>query len=1360
MPNSSSSAIQEDTETMQQEEPIISASLKFVVSNIKSIVSTELNQDNYAIWRSQILKIFSANGFAKFLDSSLCSSSTSHSVESNQTQTQSAQWNLTDQNLSTSLCSTISAYILPYVINLASTAAIWSTFENRFQATNRSKVLQLKNALHHISIKNLTMNQYLTDIKILVDQITAAGASIDNEDIIMYILNGLSPQYQAFKTAFCTMLTPITLDQLYPLLLSEEINLVSDAARNSSFPDPNLALYAFRGRGRRNRGRSSQQNEPTARQYENSTIYHICLKKGHSASDCWHHMNAQYVPQVQSQPRALAAASDTSQNNWFLDSGATSHLTNSLDNLHLSSPYNGSENITVGDGRSVNITNSGVGLLPTSTRTLKLSNILHSPELHFNLLSISKLTRDNNISITFNPSGFVLKDLKTQETLLQGPCKNGLYPIKTISDEPSHEALAGTSHDANIWHQRLGHPHERSMKTIANRTAHFSINKFSVSCSSCKESKSHKLVFEKSLNNTNAILDLVHSDVWGPAPVTSNQGFRYYVLFVDDFSRFSWIFPMQTKYEVFTIFTVFRAQIEKYTSKSIKMIRTDGGTEYVNHNFKHYLQTNGIAHQISCLYTPEQNGVSERKHRHIIETTRTLLHTAAVPYCYWPEAVLTSIYLINRMPSQITNQKSPFELLHQTAPRYDHLRTFGCECFYLLPPHTHHKLQPKSISVIFLGYSDTYKGYKCLDPSTNKIYISKHTEFNEHSFPFKTVAQKSSPPAAPTLPFLLQPAPTTANTSTTNASTTVTKEPQQQTRQTQSIQHTVEPLVLDTATQRSTVPTHHMITRAKTGSLKPKSRLNLLHIQPPPETDNTPTNYNTAAKHLEWRTAMNNELYALQKNGTWTLVQPPPNSLILGCKWTYRIKKHADGTIAKHKARLVAQGNNQEYGLDYTETFSSVAKLPTIRVLLTVALHNDWTVHQMDVANAFLHGNLTETVYMAQPKGFVDPSNPDHVCYLHKAIYGLKQAPRQWYNTFTSYLVSIGFSHSAADPSLLHYKHDTIQFFLLMYVDDILISGNNPKEISSIIARLSQQFSMKDLGVANDFLGIKIDYIQQSCFLSQKNYAQSLLQIAQLTECHALANPTCTKLPQNFPKDPVLFDPHMYRRITGSLQYLTLTRPDIAYSVNQLSQHMHNPLSQHIYLLKRLLRYIKSTLDYGLPISKSNLVLKSFSDADWAGDPVSRRSTTGYCSFLGNTIISWTIKNQHTVAQSFTESEYNALAALTADVIWIRNLLQDFGNPQDQPTDMFCDNMSAIALANNPMFHARTKHIEIDQKFIRDYINTKNIRLLPINTIDQIADIFTKSLSTPRFTTLRTKLTVTIHPLVCQGILEHSQNNT
>ncbi|XP_020684800.1 uncharacterized protein LOC110101293 [Dendrobium catenatum] len=296
---------------------------------------------------------------------------------------------------------------------------------------------------------------------------------------------------------------------------------------------------------------------------------------------------------------------------------------------------------------------------------------------------------------------------------------------------------------------------------------------------------------------------------------------------------------------------------------------------------------------------------------------------------------------------------------------------------------------------------------------------------------------------------------------------------------------------------------------------------------------------------------------------------------------------------------------------------------------------------------------------------------------------------------------------------------------------------------------------MEHLGHVHDFLGVKIDRNKDFYFLSQKKYATSLLQQTDLLNCNSAANPTCMKIPDNPKIDSTLLDPAFYRSITGSLQYLTLTRPDIAYSVNQLFQHMHNPEPQHIYMLKKLLRYIKGTLQFGIPITKYDLVLKSFSDADWAGDPTSRKSTSGFYSFLGNTIISWIVKKQHTVARSSTESEYRTLAALTSDIIWLRRLLSDFGISQTNPTDMFCDNTSAIALANNPVFHARTKHIEIDQKFIRDHLQQNHIRLLPISTVDQTADILTKALSTPRFEKLRSKLTVSKDPSICGGILEY-----
>ncbi|KAI0520010.1 hypothetical protein KFK09_007475 [Dendrobium nobile] len=350
MPNTGGSNLSESSASEVSQPCLLSASLKFIVSNINKIVQNQLTQENYLVWRSQILNIFRANAFDHFLDLSIPPppQTISHSDGSTHPNNLFQQWHLTDQNLAASLCSTISSAILPYVVNLESTADIWNLLQNHFQATNRSKVIQLKNTLHNISLKNMTMSQYLSEIKNLVDQIAASGSVVDNEDIILYIINGLPSSYQSFKTSIRTMLTPISLDNLYPLLLSEEINIISDATRNIPATDSNLALYAYRGRGRRNKGKSTSGSGQSSRQSASTVITcQICLKRGHSASDCWHRLNATYVPNApNSANRALVAAPDHSTNTWFLDSGATSHLTHSMENLSIATPYQGSDGIS------------------------------------------------------------------------------------------------------------------------------------------------------------------------------------------------------------------------------------------------------------------------------------------------------------------------------------------------------------------------------------------------------------------------------------------------------------------------------------------------------------------------------------------------------------------------------------------------------------------------------------------------------------------------------------------------------------------------------------------------------------------------------------------------------------------------------------------------------------------------------------------------------------------------------------------------------------------------------------------------------------------------------------------------------
>ncbi|KAI0507419.1 hypothetical protein KFK09_013544 [Dendrobium nobile] len=1322
---------------------VIPSSLKFLISNIKTIVPIQLSNDNYATWRSQIWKLFRANNYSSFLDQTtvIPSRTIIDSTGTSIINEAYCRWVLADQNLAAAICSTISASILPYVLNLDNCADIWSTLERRLQATNRSRVIQLKNELHHITMGQQTMLQYLTNIKTLVDNIAAAGSPIDNEDILLYTLNGLPPQYQAFKTSIRTTLTPVALEDLYSLLLSEEINLSTDLAKEQSNPNTQTALYTNRsrgrGRGRSNsfsRGRNTSNNQPNSSSNQNTStapvFCQICGKRRHTANICWHRFNANYT----TPSTALTASNTQIPSDWILDTRASSHFTNNLDNIQQPSEYNGSDNVSIGDGRSIPIAHSGQGLLPTPTRNLSLFKLLHTPNLAYNLLSVSSLTKDNNLSIVFDASGFCIKDKQNNRTLLSGPCNRGLYRLSNTGTKP--QALSATTTSSTRWHRRLGHPHQQIISTISKHNRNLGIPTTIVSCSMCKATKGHKLPFPTSSSHNYKPLELIHMDVWGPSPITSNQGFRYYIAFIDDFTRFTWVYPLRFKSDVFSIFSAFHVAIEKQYALPIKIIRSDGGTEFLNFKFQQHLRNHGIQHQISCPYTPEQNGLVERKHRHIIETTRTLLHTAHIPLHFWLDTLLTAVYLINIMPSSNTMHTSPYQLLHNRPPNYSHLRVFGCACYPLLPSNSRHKLSLKSPQYVFLGYATSYKGYKCLNPTTGRIFISRHVTFEEDLFPFVV----SSP--IPTTnssqlhsnPHLLIPTSTipahTINTNLPNQHN-ISTPPQplphsiQDDHTSQSITNTITEIP-NTTLPVPPPPSHSMVTRSKTGSLKPKTIFNLIHTTKPITTD--PTSYTEASKHSHWRTAMANEFLALQQQGTWCLVPPPIDTLILGSRWTYKTKKNSDGSISSYKARLVAQGHRQEYGLHYKETFSPVAKFPTIRILLTIAFTNSWHIHQLDIANAFLHGSLNDTVYMKQPRGFEDTQYPKHVCLLKK----IPLRPK-------------------AGTSPMDANHT----YLLIYVDDILITGSNSSSLLQLISSLKTQFAVKHLGSPNTFLGIQITHHPNYLFLSQSNYISKLLEQTGLSKCNVISNPSTTKPPVDTPTDFLSTNSTHYRQITGSLQYATITRPDIAFAVNTLCQHMHSPLLQHFLLLKRLLRYLKGTKDFGLPIFKTNPKLTTFVDADWASDPHTRRSTSGFCTYLGNNLISWTVKKQQTVARSSTEAEYRSLASAAADVIWLRRILSDFQISLQEPTVLHCDNTSAIALANNPVFHARTKHIEVDCHFIRDHIQRGEIFVAPINTTDQTADILTKPLVTPRFIALRSKLTVQEPSSVCGGVITH-----
>jgi hypothetical protein len=533
-----------------------------------------------------------------------------------------------------------------------------------------------------------------------------------------------------------------------------------------------------------------------------------------------------------------------------------------------------------------------------------------------------------------------------------------------------------------------------------------------------------------------------------------------------------------------------------------------------------------------------------------------------------------------------------------------------------------------------------------------------------------------------------------------------------------------------------------MRTCGKAGIAQPVDRLNLHAVPMSP----LPRSVRDALSDPNWRSAMQAEFDALIANDTWSLVPRPPGVNLVTGKWIFRHKLHADGSLDRYKAHWVLRGLTQHPGLDYDETFSPVVKPATVRVILSLALSQNWPIHQLDVKNAFLHGTLTETVYCVQPSGFADSSRPDLVCRLNKSLYGLKQAPRVWHHRFASYLSSIGFVETKSDSSLFIYCRGSDTAYLLLYVDDIVLTASSAGFLRTVIGALQREFAMTDLGQLHHFLGISVTRSADGLFLSQRQYTQDILERAGMSACKPCSTPVDlhSKLSA---EGPPVGDATQYRSLAGALQYLTFTRPDIAFAVQQICLYMHDPREPHLAALKRILRYLQGTMSLGLTMRRSSPTeLVVYTDADWAGCPDTRRSTSAYAVFLGDNLVSWSSKRQHTISRSSAEAEYRVVANGVTEATWLRQLLLELHHLPRRATLVYCDNVSVVYLSSNLVQHQRTKHVDIDLHFVREKVALGHVRVLHVPTTSQYADNFTKGLPTSLYQEFRFSLTVSDAP--------------
>ncbi|KAJ1691007.1 hypothetical protein LUZ63_015162 [Rhynchospora breviuscula] len=645
--------------------------------------------------------------------------------------------------------------------------------------------------------------------------------------------------------------------------------------------------------------------------------------------------------------------------------------------------------------------------------------------------------------------------------------------------------------------------------------------------------------------------------------------------------------------------------------------------------------------------------------------------------------------------------QTPQETWSGIKPTVSHLKIFGSVTYAHVPDQRRTKLDDKSKKYVFIGYDEKTKAFRLFDPIEKKVIISQDVQVNEEiawDWNNQNEATHDEGESSTSTPI---------TASTSNSTSDEEDEPRQP--RTRSLQDLYE----------STPEVHLVCLLADVENITSEE----------------------AVRDKKWRDAMDEEIAAIEKNDTWKLVESPEECQPIGIKWVYKKKMNAQGKVERYKARLVAKGYRQKAGIDYDEVFAPVARMETIRLLISLAAQFKWSIYQMDVKSAFLNGVLEEEVFVEQPSRYMKAGKETQVLKLKKVLYGLKQAPRVWNSRIDTYIKKHKFKQCPYEHALYVKENKGNLLYVALYVDDLIFMGNDEKMIKEFKEVMTREFEMTDLGLMKYFLGLEVRQEKTWILVSQEAYAKEILKKYKMDECNPISTPMelGAKLSKFEGGDRV--DASKYRSLVGCLRYLACTRSDIAYSVGVVSRFMDEPKYSHWKAIKRILRYIKGTESLGLFYSNSEKYkLIGYSDSDWCGDIDDRKSTSSYVFYMGDTAFTWTLKKQPIVTLSTCEAEYVVASWCVAHTIWLRNLLRELKLPQHKATEIRVDNKSAIELAKNPVHHERSKHIDVRFRFICEHIKNGDVQMSHVASRDQAADIFTKALPTELFKNCKTKI--------------------
>lgn len=1081
---------------------------------------------------------------------------------------------------------------------------------------------------------------------------------------------------------------------------------------------------------------------------------YFCKTEGHFKSDCPKYKSwlakKKNNKSVDQKANLTSGGNDEQQylfttsqeGGWIVDSGATCHIAGHKDQF-VNFNKDHREKIYVANGEQVSALGKGTICVNFVNKygnrsSVEISDVLYVPGIKGNLISVKRLT-DKGYVVNFSDNKCEIN--KGDKQIAVGDINGNLYKLRT-----SNVICAAGNFDSNCggacihqWHSILGH---RDIEVVKSLTSGefvdgVQFDKCSeecnniLNCSVCLEGKMSRMKFpKKSSNRAKGVLNLVHSDLCGPMATVTLSGKRYVLTFIDDYSRFTAIYLIKEKSEAFGKFQEYVELCKTMFNRKPKVLRTDRGGEYMGNRFINYLEKEGIQYQRTAPYTPQQNGVAERKNRTLIEMARCMVIEANLEKSFWGEAVVMANYIQNRLPARDI-VKTPFESWYGHKPSIKHFQRFGSKCYTFVPDERRRKLDPKAIQAIFVGYDLASKAYRVYVPATGKVIVSRDVKFIHKDSDWKINSEHIQEEHTVTLKHKELEEYFSAEESDDNNDGEATVP------ENNAADETVPEIIIAD-------PNIHVGVRASLRAnkgLPPKRLIEEMNLVSDSVVE--PQNLKqvlTSDQKQQWLDAMKAEMESLEENGTWELCELPKDKKAIGSKWIFKVKPDSDGHIKSFKARLVAQGFSQKFGSDYDLVFAPVIKQTTFRLLLSIAAKEQFIVRHLDAKTAFLNGELQETIYMKQPPGFIVEEKENHVCLLRRSIYGLKQSARVWNKAIQQVLLDAGYIQSKNDPCLYVLTDEGKSCYVLIYVDDLIIASKYDKLLLECEKVLNAKFKIKNLGNIQNYLGLQINRNRNGSFsINQTAYILKTISDFGLGEAKISDIPISVSYEKGADSE-LLIDNEKYRQLIGCLLYISVnTRPDISASVSILAQKVSSPNQEDWNELKRILKYLKGTANLSLLLGRSDSQseLIGYADANWAENRVDRKSNSGYVFKYLDGVVSWSCKRQTCVALSSTEAEFIALSEACKEAQWIRRILHDFNLPPSNPTTIFEDNQSCLKLIEEEKFSGRSKHIDVRYYFVKDYVDKGVVYCTYCPTENMIADLLTKPLAAGRIKLLR-----------------------